>query len=194
MIERIVVAAVLLGSFHGCNESRHASPVAPTDAASPTAARDVVAPHDSGTDAARAPVADGAPGVFEGHAEGRGVDPPIHEFAAHVVADTWSGHGTAHLEIPAHDGLVTGTITMPGLAFAVRGRRFDNHVRATIDQTLGGGSIPAATEPFTDAGPPEGLFRGMLDGDLTGTSLHATWEASAGAGVHRRNGTLDVQR
>jgi hypothetical protein len=129
---------------------------------------------------------------YEGRAEGRGAEPPIHEFAPHATADTWSGSGTAHLEIAPSDGPVAGTITMPGLSFAVRGRRVGDHVRATLDQVVSETSTPAAAEPPTNAGPSEGLFRGTLDGEVQGTTLHASWEASATAGVHRRRGTIEA--
>jgi hypothetical protein len=159
------------------------------------------------TDAARATTSDAAaanadasrPGTtaagasqsFAGTAEGRGADPPIHEFAPRAGADAWHGTGDVRLEIDAN-GAIHGTITMSGLALAVNGRRAGDRIVATLEQTVGADSRPIAIEGV-DSGPPEGLFRGTVDADVTGGStLRGTWEASAGAGVHRRRGTIEA--
>jgi hypothetical protein len=129
--------------------------------------------------------------AFSGTAEGRGAEPPIHEFAPRAGADAWHGSGAVQLQIES-DGAVRGSITMSGLALAVTGRRVGDRIVATLAQVVGADSAPIAIEGI-DAGPPEGLFRGALDADVSGgNTIRGSWEASAGAGVHRRRGTLEA--
>jgi hypothetical protein len=129
--------------------------------------------------------------VFEGTAEGHGVAPPIHVYVPRVAPDAWTGRGTARLEIPSGDGVVAGRLEMAGLVFAVRGSRTGAHVSGALDEVVEASGAP--TDPRPDAADPrDALFRGTLEGTLEGDTLHATWEASGGAGLHRREGTLEV--
>jgi hypothetical protein len=101
----------------------------------------------------------------------------------------WSAQGTVHLDVPDHDGPVTGTMALGDLRFRARGFRSGVHVRATLDQD----------PPTTPSGTPDGgtgvhLFSGTLDGEVAGTTLRGTWEASAQGGYARRRGTLEAQR
>jgi len=191
---RCIATALFAASLSACGHSREPSAHETPDAQRPVAVRDAAAPNarDAGTHTDGGLATAAASVTYEGHAEGRGVDPPIHEFAPHAVADSWSGSGAVHLEIPAGDGLVRGTIHMTGLAFAVRGRRVDNRVTAVLDQIVDATSAPAASEPVTNVGPSEGVFRGAFDGEIHGTTLRGTWDASATAGVHRRSGTFEA--
>lgn len=191
---RCVATALFAASLWACDHSRAPTAHEAANSQRLTAVRDAAAPtaRDAGTHANAAVAPTAASVAYEGHAEGRGVDPPIHEFAPHAIADSWSGNGAVHLEIPASDGAVTGTIHMTGLAFAVRGHRVDQRVTAVLDQIVDATSAPAASEPVTNVGPSEGLFRGAFIGEIHGTTVRGTWEASATAGVHRRSGTLEA--
>jgi autotransporter translocation and assembly factor TamB len=128
---------------------------------------------------------------YEGHAQGRGVEPPIHAFAAHVQADAWNGQGTVRLTVPEHDGAVHGSLAFGTLQFDLRGFRSGDHVRATLDGPVEAGSAGAAADA---ADPAEARWRGTLDGTIAGGSLRGDWEASSGAGVRRREGTVDAAR
>ena len=147
---------------------------------------DAVAARDGGS---LAPA--GAAQVFRGQAEGRGADPPIREFTTRATADAWTGRGAAEITVNA-DGSVRGRLAMTGLELDVNGHREGTRITATLAQIVSGQSAPATTEPATTNGPPEGVFRGVFDGEITGTTLRGTWEASAAAGVHRRRGTIEA--
>ena len=190
------VAAVLALSCatHACDRGSSGTPTAVTarsaDVVRTTAdasAAPVVAlaTSDAGT-ALAAAAPSGARAVYQGRAEGRGVDAPIHEFYARITADPWTGSGTVRLDVPDADGAVTGSVAFSALTFEGHGFRTGNHVRVTLEQ-----SVP----PRENGGPPpEDVFRGTIDAEITANAIRGTWEASAEAGVKRRRGTIEAQR
>lgn len=137
-----------------------------------------VAPSSAPSVAPSAAPSDARPRDYVGRWDGRAVDPPLREFDHSMEVVPWQGEGELRLHIPAGDGPVDGTMLSDHFQLTVRGSRYGNRVRATLDADYDAGN---------DA------YRGMLDAELQGDALSGTWRASAEAGRKARSGAVHAR-